>query len=313
MYVSRVLNMHSLAQKAAFAAAVLVLSACGGQPTEDVANQPSLQLSLSPASSSVVLSGNITFAGVNGTEPYTFGLVSGAGTIDAASGVYNAPGTAGNAVIGVQDSTGKTATTNVTIVGPVNISPATVNVLASGTHTFTGSGGQTPYLFSVISGGGSVVSTTGVYTAPVGAGTSTVRITDALGQTADATVTVLPPLTISPATLAIAVNDTQTFTAAGGTGSGYSFSIVSGAGTIDSSSGLYTAPAATSTVIVRVTDSGSNSVNATVSVIGPLYIDPTTWEMAANNTKAFTGVGGQPPYTYSVQAGGGSIKSSTGT
>ncbi len=310
-YVSRVLNMHGYLKSAAFAASMLVLTACGGQPTEDVLTQPTVEVTITPASPSVAVNGTINFVGTNGTPPYVFGIVSGAGSISSSSGAFTAPGAAGSVVVGFVDQAGKTATTTVTVVGPVNIVPSVTSVLAGNTRSFSGSGGQTPYTYAVVSGGGTINSA-GLYTAPASSGSATVRITDALGQTANAAVTIDPALTIAPASISIAVNATQQFTAAGGLG-GYTFSVVSGGGSIDPSTGLYTAPASASTVVVRVTDSGANTANATVNVVGPLSIAPGSWTLAAGNTRAFTGVGGQGPYVYSVFSGGGSINSATGT
>lgn len=314
MNVGRVLNMHGLFKSAAVAVTVLALSACGGQPTEDAANSPSTQISLTPQSPGVVFGGTISFSATNGTAPYVYGIVSGAGTIDATTGQFTAPNAAGSVIVGVLDQAGKTATTTVTVVGPVNIAPPVTNVLAGGSRSFSGTGGQTPYTYSVISGAGTINASTGVYSVPsgAGAGSATVRITDAWGQTANATVTIYPQLTLSPATISIAINDTQSFTASGGMG-GYTYSVLSGGGSINPSTGLYTAPAAPTTVTIQVSDSGANTATATVNVVGPLFISPATWEMAANNTKTLTGVDGQPPYTYSVVSGGGSINSATGT
>lgn len=304
------LSKLGLLKVTAIAVSSFALAACGGQPTEDVLNQPTLEVAISPVNPSVVQNGTINFTGQNGTPPYVFGIVSGAGTIGSSSGLFTAPGAPGSIVVGFIDQAGKTASTTITVVGPLNIVPPVTNVLAANTRQFAGAGGKTPYTYAVVSGGGSVNSS-GLYTAPGTAGTATVRITDALGQTANATVTIDPPLSLSPATISIAINDTQQFTATGGLG-GYTYSVVSGGGSIDPSTGLYTAPASASTVVVRVTDSGANTANATVNVVGPLSISPSSFTLAAGNTRSFTGVGGQPPYTYSVNSGIGSVNSATG-
>lgn len=310
-YVSRVQKTQRVLAKALFAAVVFTLTACGGQPTEDVLTSPSTtSFKLQPANPSAVYSGTVNFSGVNGTPPYVFAVVSGGGSISA-SGVFTAPTSAGSVVVGILDSTGKAASTTVTVVGPVNIAPSTWNMVASGTKSFAAAGGKTPYTYSVTSGGGSINSS-GLYTAPAAAGSATIQVTDALGQTASASITIFPALTISPASIAIAINDIYTFTTSGGVG-GSTFSVVSGGGTIDPSTGDFTAPASASTVVVRVTDSGGNTADATVNVIGPLSITPSSWAMAVDNIKSFTGVGGQAPYTYSVFSGGGSINSATGS
>lgn len=78
------------------------------------------------------------------------------------------------------------------------ISPNAITLASTNVHTFTASGGSGSYSYSIASGSGSVVSTTGVYTAPAGAGTDVVRVVDGTGKYADAIVTVVAFLQISP-------------------------------------------------------------------------------------------------------------------
>ncbi len=73
------------------------------------------------------------------------------------------------------------------------ISPLSANVPAGATQTFTASGGSPNYTFSITTNnsGAAINPTTGVYTAGTTAGAvDTVRVTDAFGSTADATVNV---------------------------------------------------------------------------------------------------------------------------
>ncbi len=75
---------------------------------------------------------------------------------------------------------------------PLQISPTTANVLTNATRNFTASSGNAPYTFSIFTNnsGGSINSSTGVYTAGTTIGTDTIRLTDASSATADATVNV---------------------------------------------------------------------------------------------------------------------------
>src|SRR2546421_1988955 len=75
----------------------------------------------------------------------------------------------------------------------LSISPAVVNVASTGTQTFTAGGGGAPYTFSVAvnNSGATINATTGEYTAGnTDNMTDTVRVTDAFGSIADATVNV---------------------------------------------------------------------------------------------------------------------------
>ena len=74
------------------------------------------------------------------------------------------------------------------------------------------------------------------------------------------------PLAISPLSATVTVNATCTFTASGGTPP-YKFS-VTGSGTIDPGTGVYTAPAAPSSDSVQVSDTaGGPPASARVSVV----------------------------------------------
>lgn len=75
---------------------------------------------------------------------------------------------------------------------PLAISPASIALPSSSAQatTFTASGGTLPYVFTVLSGEGSVDASTGLYTVAAGAmGTTLIRVTDAANVTADAVIT----------------------------------------------------------------------------------------------------------------------------
>ena len=72
-------------------------------------------------------------------------------------------------------------------VVPLSLSPAQVLLAPGAAQTFTASGGQPPYGFSVVSGGGAFAGAT--YTAPASGSTAVVRVTDGSGATATANVT----------------------------------------------------------------------------------------------------------------------------
>jgi hypothetical protein len=76
------------------------------------------------------------------------------------------------------------------------------------------------------------------------------------------------PLTVHPASATVAPHGSLTFTATGGSRTGYTWDLQTNAsgGAIDAQSGVYTAGSATGTDLVRVTDSASATRTATVSV-----------------------------------------------
>ena len=195
--------------------------------------------------------------------------------------------------------------------GSVSISPASVVLAINNSFTFSATGGTPPYFYTLVTGSGSISSTTGVFNAPGVAGLASVRVTDSLGTVSDATITINAGLQISPTAQSLSINQTLSYSASGGVAP-FVYSIVSGVGSINASSGLYTAPASSGSANVRVTDSLGNTSNATVNVFSALGIAPTPITIAVNNTVNFSAGGGTGPYTYSVFSGGGTVNASTG-
>lgn len=268
-------------------------------------------LSISPASLTLAVNNTATFSAVGGTGPFTFSRFSGTGTVNASTGVYTAPAAAGSAVVRVTDSLGAFADASITVNAALAITPAAQTMGINGTLNFSAMGGVVPYTYSVFSGGGSINASSGVFTAPGAAGSTVVRVTDSIGNFANSAVTVTAGLSISPASVTLAVNNTVTFAAANGA-TPYTFSILSGTGTVNPTSGLYTAPAAAGSAVVRVTDNLGATANANVTVNAALAISPATKTLAVNNVFTFTATGGVSPFTYSVFSGGGVINASTG-
>jgi hypothetical protein len=101
------------------------------------------------------------------------------------------------------------------------------------------------------------------------------------------------------------------FTASGGSGMGYTWSLAAApSGGQISSTGLYTAGVTPNvTDQVQVTDSASNVATATVDVSAGLSIMPPGITLAPGNMQQFTGAGGTPPYSWSLvmNTSGGNI------
>lgn len=189
-------------------------------------------LTISPASVTVFLNATFTFTATGGQAPYSYAVVSGTGTIDAGTGLYTAPGTAGTDTVQATDNAGghSNATVNVTnSSGPLAISPTSVTMGPGGSLTFVASGGTEPYSFSLQtmgSGSPSINASTGAYTAGASIGTDIVRVQDALAATADASVTVTAAVTNVDYTVSAT---SFPLTAAGGStilaGDGYTFTV----------------------------------------------------------------------------------------
>ena len=106
--------------------------------------------------------------------------------------MFTAPGTIGSTSVRVTDAAGQTATAPITVVTSLQIAPAIQTLLIGGNKTFSATGGTPPYAYSVFSGGGSFTPGTGIFAAPGAPASVTVRVTDNLGATSNAVVTVMP-------------------------------------------------------------------------------------------------------------------------
>ena len=287
-----------------------------------------------------------TTTGGSGTG-YTYSLASGSlpapltlganGTI--ASGV---PATAGTSTFAVKvtDSLGNTATTStltITVNGALAITPPTFPTGIVGAsysaETFTASGGSgTGYTFSLTSGSlpapltvganGTIASAT-----PTASGTFTftVKVTDSLSDTATSSslsITIDPALVITPPTFPTGIVGVsyplQTFTASGGSGTGYTYALTSGSlpapltlganGTIASATPT---ASGTFTLTVKVTDSlGFTTTSSSLSIkVNPaLAITPPTFPSGVVGVsypaETFTASGGSGTgYTFALASG----------
>lgn len=223
-------------------------------------------------------------------------------------------GNSADAILGSSGSSGSSTPAPVSSVVPLTLSPATTTIAVNATQVFVAAGGSGIYTYSVLIGGGSIGASTGVYTAPASVGSAIVQVADSEGQTATAVVAIAVSgvLAISPLTQTVAVNATLSYSASGGTAP-YSYAKISGTGTIDSTTGVYTAPAAAGSATIEVTDSVGATATTTVTVVAALAISPAAPSLVVNSTQVFSASGGLAPYTYSLPAGSGSLVSATYT
>jgi len=222
----------------------------------------------------------------------TWADLTAAGTIHISTGLFTAgtaPGTYTNTVRASVGSVAGFATVVVTS-GPlvsVTVTPTPVSVQTNGTQQFVavgrdGSGNEFLIVpvWSIENGGGVIDAGSGLFTAGgvPGTFTGTVRATSgSVSGTATVTVTSVAPalatITVLPNPGSMLPNATQQFTAVGRDGSGNiipfspTWTVVNGGGSINMSTGLFTAGAVAGTYTNTVSaSSGAISGMATVIV-----------------------------------------------
>jgi hypothetical protein len=307
-----------------------------------------------PLATITVTPNPVTLA-INGTQQFTavgkdasgnvvaitpvWSAVSG-GTIGATTGLFTAgtaPATFTNTVKAAVGTVNGTATVVVAAgtLATITVTPNPVSLTINGTQQFTAVGkdasGNVVAITPVWSAasGGTIDATTGLFTAGTVPGTfiNTVTATSGtLSGTATIVVTTgtLATITVTPNPVSLTINGTQQFTAVGKDASGNVvgiapvWSAVSG-GTIDATTGLFTAGTVPATFTNTVTaTSGSISGTATVVVVtaqlASITVTPNPDTLAINGTQLFTAVGRDVAGnvvvitpTWTVAASGGTI------
>src|SRR6185369_12446699 len=160
---------------------------------------------------------------------YTFALDpnGSGGTIDAATGEYVA-GTAGDVsdVVTVTDSLGNSATTTITVGAVLTIVPEIAQRTPQQSTQFTARGGSgTGYIFALSTNAShATIDDSGLYTAgPTGNVNDVVTVTDSLGNTATAQVTVGQGVLLTSSSDTVPPRGTAHIAASGGSLGGYTF------------------------------------------------------------------------------------------
>ncbi len=197
----------------------------------------------------------------------------------------------------------------------ISLSPTTATVNQGATKQFTATvtgTTNTGVTWTVTGTGNGTVSTSGLYTAPIKAGTFTLTATSKADTTKKATATITVPaiaISVSPATASVVQGGTQQFTATvtGAANTAVTWSVTAGGGSI-TTSGLYTAPATAGTYTVTATSVASTSKKATASVT--VAAGPTITAFTAAKSPITAGTSTTLAGTFS--GGSGSVDNGVG-
>lgn len=256
-------------------------------------------ITISPSTASIAQNAKLKLTATGGKgEPYTWS--TSAGTITA-SGDFTAPLQHIVVQVSATDALGNTASVPVAVGEAIAIAPLDPQTYPHGTVQFSAFGGAGGYKFSLITdppAGGQMTSETGIFTAnTVGNASETVQVSDTANRHASTTVTIGPSLTMAPTEATAGTGERVQFAAAGGSGVGYTFTLATNAsgGSIDPSSGTFTAGPNAGVDVVRLADNAGNEARATITVTAsPAPPAPPTGAASSSSgtTKAATSVGG---------------------
>ena len=303
--------------------AAAMLSACSSDKTT-APNPTPASIVVSGGGSSIPVGGTTQFAAVvkdaDGNVldvTPTWSVVGGGGTIST-GGLFTAGDSAGVFTNTVKATAGNVSSTgSVTItagaLATITVTPATDSLAQGATQQYTAVGkdahGNVISIspsWSVVSGG--AIDTAGLYTAGTAAGTfeqSVVATSGAISDSVSVTILTgaLATIVITPSPIAeVVVDSTRQFTAVGKDSNGNvvamtpTWSIEAGGGTIDGSTGLFTAGTAAGEFANTVkATSGAISATASVTVtpgaLTNLAITPASKTLVAGTTQQFTVAG----------------------
>jgi hypothetical protein len=142
-------------------------------------------LTLTAATTQVPAGTQLQIAAAGGSPPYIYSVLdtSLAGEVDSQSGLYTAPTTSTTDRVYVKDAVGQLASLDIEVTAAFALSAASTTALTGEQKTLEVVGGAEPFVFSVTSGGGTV-SDQGVFVSDWVTETSTVSVTDFLGNVA---------------------------------------------------------------------------------------------------------------------------------
>ena len=278
----------------------------------------------------------------------TWSVVASGGTINA-TGSFTAgtvPGTFIESVKATSGAFSGTATVVVTAgtLATITVTPSPATTAINGMQQFTAVGkdssgnvvGITP-TWSVVASGGTIDATTGLFTAGLTTGTFTNTVNAAVGTVnGTATVIVTPGqldrIIVTPNPDSVSINGQTQFIATGRDITGNpvaitpTWAVVASGGTIDATTGLFTAGPVLGTFIKTVTaTSGTHTGTATVVVtagaLASIKVTPNPDTVAIYGIQQFIATGRDASGnlvaltsapTWSVDSGGGTINSTTG-
>jgi hypothetical protein len=258
------------------------------------------ELTVIPNAISVAKNSVMSFSISGGTPPYVLSMQESGGGSVTSQGLYFAPTIAGDYKMNIEDRSGGKVTALISVYDSLILQPFSAAISVADSINFSASGGQQPYVYSILESGGGSIANSGVYTAPNIPGRYHVTVTDQLGHASSTEVTVNPLLSLSVGTVILAVNDNFIVQSNNGTPP-YTFAVVEADGGTINSSGYYSAPRLPGDFTIRVSDSTQRSITLPVKINPALTLSAPSVYVKAGENKPLAAIGGVAPYVFSIQ------------
>jgi hypothetical protein len=284
------------------------------------------QLALAQSTLKMSVGNMVLLKPVGGTPPFKFTVNSGEGTVTQ-EGRYMAPNSPGEYIVTISDSTPEnplTVTGNMIVEPALRINPNPMSVMIGTSTVISMEGGVGPtYSYELKSGSGKIVESLNAnakrvdykYEAPaeLPLTDTEVVVTDSCMDCVDSTslenkrnsytfkIKHLGLLALNNDKKIIETQTTLPFSASGGIKIGnqgpnctYNYFLISGVGSIDKCTGLYSSGNITGTATIRAVDGAipSNKKDSTITVVAGFTVSPDNFSIGRGESRSILVSGG---------------------
>ena len=248
----------------------LTLTTGFGTSTLPIAFEYYSPISINPTSSTIAISNNLTFSASGGWGQYSFSVLeNNSGSINTSTGIYTAPSASGTFTIRASDQDGNHADSIITVNPALSVSSTSFGIQVNDSRNIIVTGGVPPYSFSTTNGS---INSSGLYTAPILAGSSVVTVLDSLNNSKTINVSITAPIASSPTSSTVSIGNQQTFTISGGT-TPYTGSLLTTNGSISQSGNTFTFTSTNGyNETIKILDANGDNLNISVTGRRPVNI-----------------------------------------
>jgi hypothetical protein len=191
----------------------------------------------------------------SGLMPFKYEVESGGASITE-TGILQAPAYLTEGIVKVTDGGGQVTKVPYLVASKPQIFVESNLVPAGESAVLRVAGGVEPYGFSIATGEGTI-DAKGVFRAGSRAGVVTISAKDYLGSQTIVSMSVVPKLSLAQKRIDLSVSASVTL-AAGGARGALRFEIIAGTGSVNSSTGEFTAPTSNGLTLVKIFDEIGN-------------------------------------------------------